>query len=84
MGSPRTRPTVAQSWPRNAKRQRQQIEDLATDGRELVREMVLALDAGNLLVIRAALGYLDANLADIQRYSVLALIGPEPGPPTAE
>ena len=78
MGSPKTRPTVAYSWPRTAEDQRQQIDELASESRKIIKEMVDALDKGNLLVIRAALGYLDANQADIQRLALKASIGPRP------
>lgn len=68
---------VQQRWPRGAESQRTQIRDAADAGRELVGEALKGLNQGNPHVVRAALGLIAAQLADIQRLAVEAKIGPE-------
>lgn len=69
---------LQQRWPRGAESQRLQISEAAQDARELVGEAMRALDAGNPHVVRASLGLITAQLADIQRLAVEAKIGPDP------
>lgn len=75
--SPKSRPQIAQRWPRNAEGQRRAIRDAADDAREIVD---LALDANrdnNPGLVRAHLAMIKALMADIQRLTVEARVGPE-------
>ena len=72
-----TKPTVAQRWPRNAEGQRRGIREAADDARELIDEARKANEASNPILVRAALGMLEARIADIQRLAVEARVGAE-------
>ncbi len=78
MAEPRTRPTLAQRWPRGAEAQRRSIREAADDIRAIVREAQGAADDNNRHLVRTYLAMIAALAADIQRLSVEARIGPEP------
>lgn len=91
MGSPSTRPTVPQRWPRNAERQRQNIYHSAEDGRELldasraelekaITKIVTNPGLAELMIRKAIINLADIQtvLGDIQKEAMAARIGVEP------
>lgn len=76
--STRTRPQIAQRWPRGAEGQRRDIRSAADDARELVDEALSAVADNNPLLVRTCLAMIAARLADIQRLAVEARVGPDP------
>lgn len=76
--SPKTRPTIAQRWPRGAEGQRRQIRAAADDAREILAEALEANADNNPQLVRTCLALINALLADIQRLVVEARIGAEP------
>lgn len=77
MGSPKTRPTIAQRWPRNAESQRRRAAEATQDARELLDEARGHLRS-NPLLAEVMMADAMALLADIQRELVEARIGVEP------
>lgn len=67
MGQPNTKPMIAQRWPRNAEKQRQNIYHMAEDGRELADEGRKRAEAGRILAdecrreLNGAIGKLITN-----------------------
>ena len=66
-------------WPYRAEGQRRDIRSAADDIRELIGEALEASDDNNRHLVRALLAMIGTRAADIQRLTVEARIGPEPG-----
>lgn len=78
MSAPKPRPQIAQRWPRGAEGQRRDIRVAADDARTLVDAALRANADNNPQLVRAHLSMIAALLADIQRLTVEARVGPEP------